>query len=293
MNKVSYLIFIAIIIASHTAVAKKEQTITEIGKQYNIPYGVIDKKLLPYAYSGPEKFRFDISYTGGIKIGELYLELQKAEQDKDIFIIRSRATTMNGFFERIYPIEDLHVTQVSGPEKLPFHYELWQEEGYDYKAHRVTRYDQKNLKIYYRHNEYPVTTFTISDTVQNEFSAFFASRLMDFLPGNTFIVPTFADKKRVEVVVMVKDRETLEETLFGQVRTIQVEPIMTFRGLYDKRGDTVIWYTDDQCRVPVLINSKIVIGSLTATLVGYDNPACPRYDGMLLDKYKPKKARKK
>lgn len=52
---------------------------------------------------------------------------------------------------------------------------------------------------------------------------------------------------------------------------------MTFKGLYDKKGDTVIWYTDDECRVPVLINSKIVIGSLTARLAAYKNSACTRY----------------
>lgn len=69
----------------------------------------------------------------------------------------------------------------------------------------------------------------------------------------------------------------LEDTIFGPVETIEVMPIMTFRGLYDKQGDTVIWYSDDECRVPMLINSKIVIGSLTAELTGYENPACQRY----------------
>ena len=43
------------------------------------------------------------------------------------------------------------------------------------------------------------------------------------------------------------------------------------------RGDTVIWYTDDDCRVPVRINSKIIIGSLTAELTAYENPACTLY----------------
>jgi hypothetical protein len=69
----------------------------------------------------------------------------------------------------------------------------------------------------------------------------------------------------------------LEDTVIGPVDTVEVMPILTFTGLYDKRGDTVIWYTNDECRVPVLINSKIVIGSLTSTLVYYSNPACKKY----------------
>ena len=61
---------------------------------------------------------------------------------------------------------------------------------------------------------------------------------------------------------------------------------MKFSGLYDKRGDTVVWYTDDVCRVPVQVNSKLIIGSLTARLVAYENKACPQYDGALLEKFR-------
>ncbi len=49
---------------------------------------------------------------------------------------------------------------------------------------------------------------------------------------------------------------------------------MKFKGLYDKDGDTVIWFTNDECRIPVRMNSKILIGSLTAELVSYSNPHC-------------------
>ena len=37
-----------------------------------IDFGIIDQSLLATAYSGREKFRYDVSYTGGLKLGELY-----------------------------------------------------------------------------------------------------------------------------------------------------------------------------------------------------------------------------
>ena len=80
--------------------------------------------------------------------------------------------------------------------------------------------------------------------------------------------------------------------MLGDVETVVVEPVMTFSGLYDKRGDTVIWYTDDRCRVPVKINSKILIGSLTAELVSYRNPLCGQYNGAILEKYQKKQVTK-
>ena len=100
---------------------------------------------------------------------------------------------------------------------------------------------------------------------------------MEFQVGKTFLVPTFADRKRAEVMVNVVSKKQLEDSHLGKVNCFEIMPILTFKGLYDKEGDTVIWYTDDECRVPVRIRSKILIGSLTADLVAYSNPACKKY----------------
>lgn len=252
-----------------------------------IHYGIIDKNLIATAYSGGESFRFDISYTGGFKLRELHLKLSKCETDdrEDCFVLHARITTDDGLFSAIYPIEDRHVTHVSGAERLPYHYEVWQKEGYNYEAHRVVRYDQQKGRVLYKLNDGPVEIYDVGKRIQNEFSSFFASRVMPLIPGQPFIVPTFADDRRNEVVVMVREKEILEKTVLGNVTAVVVEPIMKFSGLYDKRGDTVIWYSDDECRVPVKVNSKLIIGSLTADLVAYNNKACPRYDGAILKKY--------
>ena len=251
----------------------------------SVGFGKIIPELIPYAYGGNEKLRFDVSYTGGFKIGEIHMEVKSIKDQSEHFVIRSRATTDNGLFSALYPVNDLHVTKVQGPERLPYHYEVWTEEGYNYQAHREYTFDQRKKKVYYQKNDGPLKTYQLEDTTQNEFSSFFASRLMEFKIGQSFLVPTFADKKRNEVLVNVKGHEQLEDTLFGTVDTTVIEPIMKFEGIYDKRGDTVIWYTNDVCRVPVKLNSKIVIGSLTAVLVAYSNPSCGEYDGMVKEKY--------
>ena len=259
---------------------------TPADPRQGIPFGVMKNELMEVIYAGKERFRYDVSYSGGLKLGELHLRVDQAEDPKDGFIIHARITTDNGMFSKIYPIEDIYATKVRGAQRLPFHYEVWQEEGYNYKAHRVFKFRQKKGVILYQHNDKPVEVFKVKMPIQNEFSAFFASRLMDFIPGQPFLVPTFADEKRNEVVVMVRGREVVKKTIIGDVDTMVVEPIMEFSGLYDKRGDTVIWYSNDECRVPVKVNSKLVLGSLTAKLVSYSNPACPKYDGAILEKYR-------
>ena len=279
-------ILVSLVVALCFVVVARTSTDAGENPRAGIEFGTIDERFIATCYSGGEKFRYDISYTGGLKLGELHLSVDTTDEVEDGYIIHARVTTDNGMFSKIYPIEDAHVTRVKGGDRLPYHYEVWQKEGYNYKAHRVSRYLQEQGRILYQHNDKPVETFTVKTPIQNEFSSFFASRLMEFTPGKPFLVPTFADEKRNEVVVMVRGTEMVKKTILGDVDTMVVEPIMKFSGLYDKRGDTVIWYSNDACRVPVQVNSKLVLGSLTARLVSYKNPACPQYDGAMLEKYR-------
>ncbi|MDR3089116.1 MAG: DUF3108 domain-containing protein [Desulfobulbaceae bacterium] len=240
--------------------------------------GKIIPELLPIMYQGGEKLRYAVSYTGGLRLGTLTLEV-RALPEPEHFELRALVSTDGGALARVYPIHDVHVTKVRGPARLPYHYEVWQEEGRNYRAHRLTSYNQKTGLITVRKNDEAPLTFPVGAPVHNEFSAFFASRLMPHRVGEDFLVPTFADKKKNMVVVRVLGAEILRDTIYGAVDSRKMTPILKFRGLYDKRGDTIIWYSADECRLPVRINSKILIGSLTARLIAYDNPLCPRYPG--------------
>jgi len=254
------------------------EDVTSTNRAQNIPYGVIDPDLIAIGYPVKEILEYDIYWNAGIKIGQLHLEISELKELQESFEIKASVTTRGGAINLIYPVKDTHITHVRGDKRLPYRYEVWQKEGYNYEAHRLTEYDQKTGEISRRKNGKPRDGYKVKGEINNEFSSFFNSRLMISKVGEQIIVPTFADKKRVEVVVNTVAEKTLKKTILGSVATLEVMPVMTFKGLYDKKGDTVIWYTADECRVPVLINSKIVIGSLTAKLAAYENSACTRYE---------------
>jgi hypothetical protein len=273
---ISCLVFLLTICAAFIPYVNAEDDAVE-ELQTIIPLGVIDPDLVQYGYSASEKLAFDVSWSGGVKIGELNLEIVRLEDEEDSFEIRAAISTKGGAVHLFYPISDRHVTKVRGKAKLPYHYEVWQKEGYSYKAHRITEYDQDKFKIRYSKNDKLEKEYQLDGVVNNEFSSFFNSRLMDFSADEPFVVPTFADKKRVEVAVHPKGTRIIKGTILGDVKAREIMPVMKFKGLYDKRGDTVIWYSDDKCRVPVKIKSKIAIGSLTARLTAYENSSCDIY----------------
>ena len=235
--------------------------------------GIPDQDIFRTIFSGEEHLQYEVSWTGGIKIGDLSLQIRKGKDGE--YEIHARVTDF-GVFRFFYPVDDTFTTFVKGDLKLPYRYEVLQKEGRGSVTRRLTLYDQKKLKVRYKRDEDDELLVEVESPVHNEYSSFYATRAMNLVPKTNFLVPTFADKKRNAVKVQVMESEEIN-TVMGRLKTVKVMPIMKFKGLYDKAGDTVIWITDDACRVPVKINSKILIGSLTATLVGYQNPACSIY----------------
>ncbi len=238
------------------------------------PLGVVDDSLVTAAYQGGEKLVFRVSWSGGVKIGELAMEVIRLPGENHRYELRARVKD-SGIFHFFYPVDDSFVTIVEGNNRLPVFYEVHQKEGRDYEALRVTEYDQQNGIIRYRKNDRPPVEWEGQGEVHNEFSSFFFTRILQLNAEKPVIVPTFADGKRHEVVVRIGKPFHIRGTIRGDVNVLPVAPIMPFKGLYDKEGDTVILLTDDLCRIPVRISSKLLIGSLVADLVSYSNPFCP------------------
>lgn len=246
------------------------------GPVREIKPSLVDPAVLATIFSGKEYLHYSVSWSGGIKIGDIYLEIYPESKEEGGYHISAKVKDY-GPLRLIYPVDDTFDCVVRGPMKLPYLYKVHQREGHgDRVIRRTTWYDQKLGQIRYQRNENKPELFDVDGSVYNEFAAFIITRALTYKEGEAMIVPTFADGKRHEVRVNKLGKET-RSTLFGEVQTLRIEPRMQFKGLYDKSGATVLWLTDDTCRIPVSIQSRIVIGSLTAELVDYSNAACAEH----------------
>lgn len=228
-----------------------------------------DEALLQTAYAGGETLRYAVSWLG-IKAGELVMQVSKIDDKPETFAIAVTAKSA-GLLDVFYPIEDRFLTIVQGRMRLPSRHEMQQKEGRRVNS-KLTLYDQEKFCVSSRKNDEPPEVFQVEGPMQNEFSSFFIMRALPFAGDAPMVVPTFADKKRHEVVVAVVGKEQ-QQSVLGKKNTIKVQPHLKFKGMYEKVGDPVIWLTDDAWRIPTRIQAKIVIGSLTAELIEYSGPA--------------------
>jgi hypothetical protein len=85
--------------------------------------------------------------------------------------------------------------------------------------------------------------------------------------GNSVFVAVFDNKKVWDIEVQVLRKERVQVPA-GQFQTIVIKPLMKSDGIFYRKGDIFIWLTDDEKRIPVMLKTKVKVGSITARLVG-------------------------
>jgi len=76
------------------------------------------------------------------------------------------------------------------------------------------------------------------------------------------------------LVVKLLGRQELEVGA-GTFRSLVVEPLVKEGGLFKSEGRIVIWLTDDDLKMPIRVNTKVVIGSIDVELREYSGLSGP------------------
>ncbi|RMH06961.1 MAG: DUF3108 domain-containing protein, partial [Nitrospirae bacterium] len=84
-------------------------------------------------------------------------------------------------------------------------------------------------------------------------------------PGTSVFITIHHDRKNYRVEVRVEARERLAGP-WGEVETIRVLAVMPFQGIFLNEGNIRVWVTDDERRIPVKMQARVIVGSITALL---------------------------
>ena len=80
-------------------------------------------------------------------------------------------------------------------------------------------------------------------------------------------VPMFDSRKVWPLEVKVLKNKRIEVAA-GEFDAVAITPKMSSDGIFSSDGDMTIWLTDDDRRIPVLVKSKVLIGSVKVKLQG-------------------------
>jgi len=218
------------------------------------------------AFSVPEKLVYDLTWTG-IKAGTATQEIVTEGNEVRIVSTARSADWISVFF----PVDDRIETILTGntPSRigLPKVYRMKIREG-SHRRDKEIHFDQAKSTAHYTDNlNGDKRVIPIPANTYDTLSSFYYVRTLKLEVGKPVFLTIIDNMKVWNVEVQVLRKEKIK-TKLGSFDTIVIKPLMKSEGIMDRKGEMLIWLTDDQRLLPVKMKTKVKVGSVTATLVG-------------------------
>jgi len=213
-----------------------------------------------------ERLKFEIKY-GFISAGTATLGIPETvtERGYECYRVVSVAES-NSFFSAFFRVRDVAESYLDTRELVPRRFEKRLREG-DFRAHDVVLFDHdRHVALYPKRGDRLVP---ISVGAQDILSSLYYVRMMDLTVGRSTFIENHADRKNYPLEIKVLRKERVKVPV-GRFDCLVVEPVMRGAGLFSHQGRLTVWLTDDAARIPVLMKSKIMVGSITAVLTDVD-----------------------
>ncbi len=215
-----------------------------------------------------ERMSFDVTY-GFITAGKAVMSIPETENVRGYpcYHVVSIAESVP-WFSTFFRVRDVAESHLDVRELVTRRFEKSISEG-DYRSHDLVHYDQERHIAIYPERDGRVVPLSLD--AQDILSSLYYVRMMDLEVGRPVFIENHADKENYPLRIDVLKRDRIEVPA-GTFDCIVVEPVMRVEGLFRHKGSLQIWLTDDGRHVPVLMRSKVVIGSISAELTSYSPP---------------------
>jgi hypothetical protein len=229
------------------------------------------RKIQNNAFGVGERLSFSVNY-GFINAGDAVMSIPSIDTiaGRPCYRVEFTVNSLQSF-AWIYKVEDHYLTFIDVDAIAPLKFEQHIREG-TYRRDFIAQFDQARHVAKTTEGEYPIPEY-----VHDIMSAFYFARTIDFSgyqPGQQTTLHNFYKDKSYELVVRFLGRQELEVEA-GTFKTVVVEPLVREGGLFKSEGRIVIWLSDDDRKIPVRVNTKVVIGSIDVELTSYSGLTGP------------------
>ena len=217
------------------------------------------------AFAVGERLKYQVKYFTVIG-GTATLAVEGMEEFGGRPCYRLAAEAHSSFpFSSFYTVNDRLISLFDAVDFFSWKFEKKVREG-GYRETNRTEYRQLQHRAVRLKNQDPPQEFAVPPYVQDLISAFYYFRLLGTQPGDRVGIPTQAGDKNYELVVDVLKRETVTVRA-GTFDCLLLKPHVRYDNFFQNKGDILLWVTADPRHLPVLIQTKILIGSINIELI--------------------------
>ena len=241
--------------------------------------GFAGRRPIKDPYRVGEKITLEASYFG-VTAGELALEVRKFVEVNGRKSYTFAGTAIStSVFAAFYAVNDWFETFVDFDRMIPYTYALHVKETkqlrearsiFNWQTMTASFWDKKvndEKKIEEKKQDWTIPAYS-----QNIFSIAYYIRAFQLRPGKKIAIRLAHENENLIVTTEVLAKERLS-TDAGDMDTVKTKVRIEINGVFKPVGDIFIWFTDDDRKFIVRMESKIKIGTVVASLKSLDRGA--------------------
>ncbi len=220
------------------------------------------------AFGSGERLVFSVEY-GIVKAGTATLAVTGPEQYEGLLAWRISATARsNPAFSAFFRVNDVNEALLDIVQMHTLHFAKSLEEG-DYSHSEQVLFDQEAGTATYPGEQDPDRMVSvIPPHALDVLSCLYYTRTLPLEDGGVYTLDCHTDNDNYPLQVTVLGRERIRVPA-GRFDCVLVRPELRGQAIFDQKGEILVWLTDDDRHMPVLMRSAIVIGEIACLLEEY------------------------
>ncbi len=237
-----------------------------------------------FSFQSGESLTYKVFYNAGpmwLGAGEVYFKVQDGQlNNKKMYHAVSEAVSYASF-DWFFRVRDKMETWMQ-PESLKSEkflrdvneggYTFYRSYDWDRQTNTIVSFeDRKNGKTKTR------TIKNVEPCAVDLLSSFYWARTLNFnnyKPGDKIPVTMAVDDTVYNLYIRYEGREQYK-TKLGTFNCLKVKPLLVEGNIFRKGEGMTIWFTDDANRIPVRIESELLVGKITCDLKSYAGTKYP------------------
>lgn len=239
---------------------------------------------LEIPFVGGEKITYDVYYNWHfvwVEAGKVRFEVEKKKiNEKPVFHFSSEGRSIIAY-DWIYKVREQFESVADAKTLVPFSYSRHSFEG-DYYAKEIVEFDYPNSKIHTKteNSNKPLSSETIAlnGFVLDVQTAVYYARTLDYsgmFVGEKIPFKMVIDGEVCDLYGKYLGIETIENYDGSIYRCHKFAALLVPGTIFSGGEDLFVWITDDRNKIPILVEAKILVGSVKAVFTGAKNLAFP------------------
>ncbi len=240
-------------------------------------------KQFPVFKSG-ERITYSAVYNWGfiwLNAGYVEFKVNKTKyKGQDVYHFNSYGTSIPSY-DWLFKVRDYFQSYAKTDNLAPFFFDRNTFEG-GYSVHNRFTFDYTNSLIYTQtensKKHYSEDTLKMPKDIYDVISGVYYIRNIDFdqyQMNDTIPVRMIIDNEIFDLYVRFLGREIIKLHNKQKFKTIKFSALLVEGTIFKGGEDLLVWVTDDMNRIPILVEAKILIGSVKATLLSTENLKFP------------------